>query len=520
MYLYKQKRFIRMQNLILLILCFGIKPVFSQSEFTIIGIPDTQYYTENLGGSGSGQGSGNISTFFAQTNWIVNNRIDSNIVYAAHLGDCVQNGDEIEQEWINCSNAMAYLENPATTGLTDGIPFGMAVGNHDMTPWDNHDFNSTDTLFNKYFGISRFSGRNYYSGHYGNNNDNHFDLFQVGILKFIVIYIKYEEYKANPAVLDWANNLLSTYSDRLGIVVSHKLLDDYSGNNVALTSQGQAIFDAVKNNPNLFLMLCGHFTQDGRRVETNGGGKLVYILMSDYQGITNGGDGYFRVMRFKPLRDSIYVYTYSPSLDEYKTDENSQFALYYDFESLLPVQLSEFTGSFSEDKILLKWRTETELNNLGFKIERSTDQINWNEIGFVKGNGNSNSPKNYSFTDNYPQYGMVYYRLKQIDNDGKFEYSDNVVISINTNDKVVLNQNYPNPFNPTTTIEYSLPRNSQVSLKVFDLLGREIMTLKNEYQTAGKYSVQFNGSNLASGIYFYVLVTNNFVESRKMNILK
>ena len=305
-------------------------------------------------GSGSGQGTGEVETFFAQTAWIVNTRVDSNIVYAAHLGDCVQNGDEVEQEWINASDAMATLENPATTGLTDGIPFGVAVGNHDMTPWDNHDFTSTDTLFNKYFGVDRFTGRNYYSGHYGDNNDNHFDLFQVDALKFIVIYIKYEEYKANPTVLSWADSLLSAYSDRLGIVVSHKLLDNFSGTQVDFSSQGQAIFDSVKNNSNLFLMLCGHYTQNGRRIETNGGGKPVYILMSDYQGISNGGDGYLRIMRFEPLKDSIYVSTYSPTLDEFMTDTNSEFALYYDFQSLLPVELSSFTGVLILNVLLIK----------------------------------------------------------------------------------------------------------------------------------------------------------------------
>ncbi len=128
---HKQSRSYKVKNFFLLILLFSVEPVFSQSEFTIIGIPDTQYYTENLEGSGSGQGTGSISTFFAQTNWIVHNRVDSSIVYAAHLGDCVQNGDQIEQEWVNASNAMAILENSATTGLTDGIPFGVAVGNHD-----------------------------------------------------------------------------------------------------------------------------------------------------------------------------------------------------------------------------------------------------------------------------------------------------------------------------------------------------------------------------------------------------
>ncbi len=509
-------KFRNLRSIYYLIILLAIKPAFSQSEFTIVGLPDTQFYSENLEESGSGQGSGSISTFIAQTNWIVNNRVDSSIVYVAHLGDCVQNGDEVEQEWINASGAMSYLENPSTTGLTDGIPYGIAVGNHDMTPWDH----GTTVLYNTYFGVDRFSGRNYYEGHYGSNNDNHYDFFQVGLLKFIVIYIKYGEHDYNPDALHWADSLLSAHIDRLGIIVSHKILDNDSGTNVAFSSQGQAIFDSLKSNSNLFLMLCGHYTQDGRRTETNGAGKPVYIFLSDYQDFSNGGNGYFRVMKFKPLKDSIYVSTYSPSLGAFKSGSNSNFGLYYDFQSLLPVELSLFTGTVENDIILLKWKTETELNNYGFEIERSTDNNYWKKIGFVKGNGNSNAPKNYSYIDNDPPFGKVYYRLKQLDSDGKLEYSNAINFNFFASSNIVLNQNYPNPFNPTTKIEYSLPKGSHISLKVYDLLGREVVTLKNEFQAAGKYSVEFDGSNLASGMYLYVLAADNFIVSRKMIMLQ
>jgi Secretion system C-terminal sorting domain len=508
---FMQKNLLGIKSFILLILILIIKPVFSQSKFIIIGLPDTQYYSENLGG-----GEGSISTFIAQTNWIVNNRVDSNIVYVAHFGDCVQDGDEVEQEWINGSDAMSYLEDPSTTGLLDGIPYGVAVGNHDMTPWDY----GTTNFYNKYFGIDRFSGRAYYGGHYGSNNDNHFDIFQVGLLKFIAIYIKYGEFDYNPDALHWANVLLSTYNDRLGIIISHKILDNDSGTQVNFSTQGQVIFDSLKNNSNLFLMLCGHFTQDGRRTETNGAGKPVYILMSDYQDFSNGGDGYLRIIRFNPLKDSIYVSTYSPTLNAFLPGGNSDFALPYDFQSLLPVGLSIFTGTVNKDKILLKWRTETELNNHGFDIERSTDNTHWKSIVFIEGNGNSNSPKNYSYTDNYPPFGKVYYRLKQEDNDGKFEYSNIINFDLSVTSNVELYQNYPNPFNPTTIIEYSLPKGSHALLKVYDSLGREVAILKNEYQVAGRYSVEFNSSKLASGIYLYTLTTDSFNLSRKMIFLK
>ena len=186
----------------------------------------------------------------------------------------------------------------------------------------------------------------------------------------------------------------------------------------------------------------------------------------------------------------------------------------------MPVQLFAFKGTLNNNEIDLHWQTATEVNNYGFEVQRSADKISWSDIGFVPGNGNSNSPKYYSFIDNSVPVGINFYRLKQEDTDGKFEYSNVLEFNCVISTKVELSQNYPNPYNPVSTIEYSIPSNSMVSLKVYDILGREVATLVNEMQNAGKHSVNFNGSNLASGIYFYVLSTDKIVLSKKMNLLK
>ena len=198
----------------------------------------------------------------------------------------------------------------------------------------------------------------------------------------------------------------------------------------------------------------------------------------------------------------------------------------------LPVELTSFTANVNGSKVLLKWNTATELNNYGFEIERTVGSkqsavgggqsavVYWEKIGFVTGSGNSNSSKDYSFSDDNNATGKYLYRLKQIDNDGSYKYSPEVEVEIGTPTQFSLSQNYPNPFNPSTSINYQLPVSGNVTLKVFDVLGKEVAVLVNERKEAGTYVVEFSVTNLASGTYFYRLRAGGFVQIKKMTILK
>jgi photosystem II stability/assembly factor-like uncharacterized protein len=192
----------------------------------------------------------------------------------------------------------------------------------------------------------------------------------------------------------------------------------------------------------------------------------------------------------------------------------------FETTSALPVQLTNFAGTVNQDRVILSWETATEVNNYGYEIERSSDLSSWLNVGFVSGGGNSNQTKHYSYTDNNPTGGSEFnYRLKQIDNDGQFHYSDTITVKI-VPQNISLSPNYPNPFNPTTTIRYSLSNRSRVSMEVFDAAGRLIKILADGVENAGNYEVKFNGENLASGIYFYRLVTNTSSITNKMLLLK
>jgi hypothetical protein len=188
-------------------------------------------------------------------------------------------------------------------------------------------------------------------------------------------------------------------------------------------------------------------------------------------------------------------------------------------DNQLPVELTEFGFRKVDFGIELHWKTATELNNSGFEIERKSQGGNWTTLGFVRGAGTTTEAQSYSFLDRTAS-GKVQYRLKQIDFDGQFEYSNIIEVDAGLPKQFALEQNYPNPFNPTTTISYQLPVASQVSLKVYDVLGREVMTLVNGKQEAGVYNLSLNGATLSSGIYFYRLQSGNFVQTKKMMLVK
>jgi len=192
-------------------------------------------------------------------------------------------------------------------------------------------------------------------------------------------------------------------------------------------------------------------------------------------------------------------------------------------EYALPVELSSFTAKVIENRVHLKWITETEVDNYGFKVQRSMSNVRnreWMEIGFIEGHGNSNSPKTYSFVDDKPFGGRkLKYRLKQIDTDGKYEYSNEIEVEI-VPTKCTLYQNYPNPFNPKTTIKYQLLQESKVSIKVYDMLGAEVMELLDDKKEPGVYEVELNAESLTSGTYIYRIVAGNFLETKKMVLLR
>ncbi len=308
---------------------YGRKKADPNAKFAIIGLPDTQFYTEEPQGQNS-SGGGHNGIFKVQTQWIANHRTDSAIAFVVQLGDCVQNGDnppgaDDQIEWRRADTSFKKIEFPAVP-LADGIPYGICVGNHDQGTIGNPD--APSVFYNQYFGETRFTGRGYYGGHMGTNNDNHFELFSAGGIDFIHISIEYYPNGTTTslqAVLDWADALLKAFPNRKGIVSSHNLLG--TGNPAGFQGPGQKFYDDLKDNPNFILMLAGHVAGEGRRTDVFSG-NTVHTLMSDYQsGYTNGGNGYLRILQFIPAQNLLSVKTYSPYSGTSLTGSGSQFTL-------------------------------------------------------------------------------------------------------------------------------------------------------------------------------------------------
>ncbi len=200
------------------------------------------------------------------------------------------------------------------------------------------------------------------------------------------------------------------------------------------------------------------------------------------------------------------------------TGVSGQYVTPYD-PVVVPVELISFNTSLVSNVVSVTWTTATEKNNLGFEIERSKDLVNYSSLAFINGKGTSVEHNYYSFIDRNPLQGKSYYRLKQIDFDGTISYSETSEINV-LPVNFELQQNYPNPFNPATTINYQIPVDGYVTLKIFNAMGEEVITLVNEKQEAGNYSVNFNSKDLPSGIYFYKIISGNFTQVKKMILAK
>jgi uncharacterized delta-60 repeat protein len=222
-----------------------------------------------------------------------------------------------------------------------------------------------------------------------------------------------------------------------------------------------------------------------------------------------------------------YTFTSSSSFDYATVKYNQQ---------IIPVELTSFTAFAIGNNVMLNWRTSTETNNLGFEVQRSNirdqrseaggQKPDWENVGFVGGFGTTTEPKSYSFTDNNLQSGNYTYRLKQIDFDGSFNYTNEVEVEVETQDfasiQFSLSQNYPNPFNPATQISYSIPKDGYVSLKVYNTLGQEVANLVNELVKAGNHQVKFSAKDgkLSSGVYYYRIETAENVSVKKMILIR
>jgi hypothetical protein len=266
-------------------------------NFTIIVLPDTQNYPLSY-----------PAIFDNQTQWAANNAATMNIVFVTHEGDLIDGYDVLSQ-WNSANHSMSILNGH--------IPWAIAPGNHDV-----NDVGNT-TNFNIYFGTSRFTGKTWYGGAYNNDNANSFELFTEGTDKYLIFHIQYDP---SDAALVWANQTIDNYSDRRVIVTTHEYLTGGSR-----TSIGENIWQKfIKPHADqIFLVLSGHSSRESRRSDTVNS-HTVYQVEADYQGDSNGGNGWLRLLEFKPLEDKIYVQTYSPYLNDYETDSDSQFTLDYD----------------------------------------------------------------------------------------------------------------------------------------------------------------------------------------------
>jgi len=170
--------------------------------------------------------------------------------------------------------------------------------------------------------------------------------------------------------------------------------------------------------------------------------------------------------------------------------------------------------------VILNWNTATETNNSGFNIERRSNESEWKDIGFVPGFGTSSESHSYSFIDANLSAGSFAYKLKQINFDGSFEYSNEVEANVTNPAEYLLAQNHPNPFNPSTVIKFSIPVDGLVNLTVYNSLGEEVAVLANKILPAGSHSINFDASKLTSGIYIVRMTSGNFTDMIKMNLIK
>ena len=281
----------------------------TEKSFSVVLLPDTQNYSEKY-----------PDTYFSQALWIRQQAAKDNIKFVIHLGDIVQTSTK-EPEWKNADRAMQLLDGV--------VPYSMAPGNHDMVVT-----NRDSSLYNKYYSPARFEGRPWYGGHMGDNNDNNYCFFEGSGMKFMIINL---EFAPRDETLEWAAGVASKHPDHRIIVATHcsmrpKQPDTSCASAYKIAgNSGEEIWQKlIRKQPNIFLVVSGHVLGVGLQTSTNDAGGKVLEMLTDYQGLPNGGNGWLRSLKFVPAENKIHVRAYSPLLNEENTAPDETFLLDYE----------------------------------------------------------------------------------------------------------------------------------------------------------------------------------------------
>jgi Carboxypeptidase regulatory-like domain/Calcineurin-like phosphoesterase len=291
-------------------------------DFTVIVLPDTQFYSQNF-----------PATFKAQTNWIVANKAALNIKLVLGEGDIVNGGGELVQ-WENADAAVSTLDGV--------VPYFLAIGNHDYDRNDPVNRTASTKNFNHYFGPARYAAYPWYRGQFpAGSNENFYGVVNVGGKNLLILML---EFYPRDSAIAWAKAVLNANLDKEAIVVTHSYEnwdDSYVGRcdqfnaeayGLGADNDGDEMWNKlIRLYPNIIQVLSGHVTGDvaGRREAVGDNGNLVNQVMANYQATANGGDGYLRIMTFKPSVNQVVVKTYSPTRKLFKTDSQNQFTLVY-----------------------------------------------------------------------------------------------------------------------------------------------------------------------------------------------
>ena len=285
------------------------------SPFTIVVLPDTQFYSQSY-----------PATFDAQTQWILDHTASNNIKFVTHVGDIVQNAasgpDRNLLEWTRADAALDRLDGV--------VPYGVALGNHDYDVKDLHAGGATRYV--EYFGSARYAGRSWYGGS-SPDQRNHYQLFGAAGRSFLHINVEFE---APDSALAWAQSVIDAHPDLPVILATHAYVQGASGRSTSVRNpggnSGAAMWqELVRRNRQVFMVVNGHFPGEAIQTSLNDAGLPVFEMLSDYQSRTNGGDGWMRLLEFRPADNRIDVKTWSPTLNRFETDANSQFSLAVNF---------------------------------------------------------------------------------------------------------------------------------------------------------------------------------------------